>query len=81
MGFLRMLASFIAEIFFDHKDEYTFSSAKFNMKKVMTLVFLVLSLLMNAFLIKSYFDLAERYFTVKGELIALQDPKNPQLKK
>lgn len=76
---LKMFKSFFLEIFFDHKDEYKFSSEKFNLVKVLTLIVLVFSMFCNYFLFTSYLEVAQKYLVLKEKeekLSALEQEKD-----
>lgn len=84
MDLLKKLGEFIMELFFDHKDEYTFSSNKFNLRKVGVFIIVVLSISLNVFLTSSYFKLGGKYLELRKELTesknnskASSDSQNP----
>lgn len=75
---LKMLLNFFLEIFFDHKDEYNFKSEKFNIVKVLTLFVLIVSMILNFFLMSSYFELATKYFSALEKIELLENPTKPE---
>ena len=76
MVIFKTLLNFILQIFFDHKEEYTFTSAKFNLKKVLILVVLISSISMNIFLISNFIKVGTRYLKLKEVCASPEEAKN-----
>lgn len=76
MVIFKTLMNFILQIFFDHKEEYTFTSAKFNLKKVLILVVLISSVIMNIFLFTSFVKVGTKYIKLKEICTVVEDAKN-----
>jgi hypothetical protein len=73
MGLLKMLFEFILELFFDHKDEYTFSSSKFNLKRTVIFILFVLLIFLNIFLTANFITLAGKYIDLKEEIVQIKN--------
>ena len=56
---LSILTYFIRELVFDSKDEYDFSSPKFNSRKFIVFLAIIFSMLINLFTITKVFNLAK----------------------
>lgn len=76
MVIFKTLMNFILQIFFDHKEEYTFTSAKFNLKKVLILVVLISSISMNLFLFSNFVKVGTKYIGLKETCAATIEAKN-----
>lgn len=73
MGLLKMLFEFVLELFFDHKDEYTFSSSKFNLKRTVIFILFVLLIFLNIFLTTNFITLAGKYIDLKEEIVQIKN--------
>lgn len=74
MGLLKMLFEFVLELFFDHKDEYTFSSSKFNLKRTaIFILFVLLLIFLNIFLTANFITLAGKYIDLKEEIVQIKN--------
>ena len=73
MGLLKMLFEFVLELFFDHKDEYTFSSSEFNLKRTVIFVLFVLLIFLNIFLTANFITLAGNYIDLKEEIVQIKN--------
>lgn len=73
MGLLKMLFEFVLELFFDHKDEYTFSSSEFNLKRTVIFVLFVLLIFLNIFLTANFITLAGDYIDLKEEIVQIKN--------
>ena len=73
MGLLKMLFEFVLELFFDHKDEYTFSSSKFNLKRTVIFILFVLLIFLNIFLTANFITLAGKYIDLKEEIVQIKN--------
>lgn len=73
MGLLKMLFEFVLELFFDHKDEYTFSSSEFNLKRTVIFVLFVLLIFLSIFLTANFITLAGNYIDLKEEIAQIKN--------
>lgn len=76
---LSMLVYFFRELIFDSKEEYDFKSRKFNSKKVLAFVLMLLSFSANAFFMNRIYHLAIDNATLRKEVKELrgEDVKKP----
>lgn len=76
---LSVLSYFLRELIFDSKDEYDWSSSKFNMRKVAIFLVLALSITLNMFLGNRTVALASSIVDLKKQVEQLKTPeKNPK---
>lgn len=75
MKILKMIFQFLLELFFDHKEEYSFSSNRFNVRKVMVMMIFTISVTMNVFLVVSFFQLGTKYLELQ-KIVETQKVKN-----
>jgi len=67
-----MVLSAIKELIFDNKDESDITSTKFNIKKSISYLIIIISFLLNIFLINRLFKVGDKYFKLKEELIYIK---------
>lgn len=75
MKVLSFIVYLLRELVFDHVDELNYKSPKFDFKKVVLFAILILSFLLNVFLINRAFILAEVNMELKKEVAVLKTPK------
>lgn len=77
MKILSLFWYFIRELVFTNGDEYNPASRKFNMKKVALAAVLMLSLLMNVYVVKQGYRIGKENLELKKQISALKvvDPK------
>ena len=87
MGLLKLLMESILELFFDSKEEYTFTSTKFNLKRVAVFGLFMVSNFFNVFLSFSFYKLGHKYLDLNQKFIeaknnskASSDSQNPTKK-
>lgn len=67
-----MLFPFLKELVFDSKEEYDFKSSKFNSRKFLVYVLLIVSISCNAFLIIRLYELASTNVDLKHKVMEYQ---------
>lgn len=72
MKMLSLFWYFIRELVFTNGDEYNPASRKFNMKKVALAAILMLSLLMNVYVVKQGYRIGQENLELKKQLAALK---------
>lgn len=63
-----MVLSTIRELIFDNKDESNITSTKFNLKKSLSYLIIIVSFLLNIFLVERLFKVGNKYFQLKEEI-------------
>jgi hypothetical protein len=63
-----MVLSTIRELIFDNKDESDITSTKFNLKKSLSYLIIIVSFLLNIFLVERLFKVGNKYFQLKEEI-------------
>lgn len=63
-----MVLSTIRELIFDNKDESDITSTKFNLKKSLSYLIIIVSFLLNIFLVERLFKVGNKYFQLKAEI-------------
>lgn len=58
----KFMLYLLREFVFDHQDEYNFKSARFNARKTMVFVVILLSFITNAWLLVRFFMVANQYW-------------------
>lgn len=55
---IKIVVYLLRELVFDNKEEYDFKSAKFNIRKVLVLILIVLSFALNGWLLHRFINVA-----------------------
>lgn len=64
---LKLFWWLVKELMFDSKEEYSFKSKKFNAKRWMAAILLILSMFLNAVLTVRFYDVATSHIGLKKE--------------
>lgn len=75
--FISMVVYFLRELIFDKKDEFDLKSSKFNSRKFTVFLILLLSLLLNVFMMIRVYSLAKHQLDIQGQLVQ-QSAKNKE---
>lgn len=65
---LKTIMLVLKEAVFDNKDEYNFKSPKFNSRKVMIFLVLLMSIFINAFMVDRFYKTATLLIKAQEEL-------------
>ena len=76
---LFMFFTFCKELITDQKEEFNITSTKFSFKRSINLLIIIISVLLNYFLINRLIHISEKYFTLEVKVIDLEDFKKHHL--
>lgn len=76
---LKTIILVLKEAYFDNKEEYNFRSPHFNSRKVMLFITMILSIILNCFLIERFLTTANKLIKAEEQLQEKCVPKPPEV--